>query len=315
MELERGGIDPNKLGRSVRRKVGLDQEFSPNEAVLPIYRTRWWKMSRKWNGPALMLETLGCNEDCAHCYVPVPLLRADTGSEIFQKRLAELPMALRDFPQDVGVVFDYAVKQFSKRFGTTQGGVIELTGGEPTIYPGGILKLARLCQAKGMTLGLNTDGYLIATVKDFLAQFDGLQDTIKFLVSIKGTTPEEFRRFSGVKAEHYLTPFLAAEKILEHGFDHPFLGVTIDTIATPPSIDADIERLMSLLAQFGLDPTMIIWDKITEQIMGNWFPTRQKMIGRGYYRLENDQLIRGTDPKAVAAVLAESYGVDKSCIK
>lgn len=310
-----GTIDPGRMTDGIRQK--LTREYgrewkSDKEAALPIYRARWWGPSRKWGDgvPAFLLEVLGCNEDCAHCYVPTPLLRADTYSDTFKKRLAELPQGLQVFPQRVDILFEYVKKRYQKKLGTHIGGVIELTGGEPTIYPEAIKRLAVLAKENEMTVGVNTDGFLIAHEPETIISLDGFQNTLKYLVSLKGTTPEAFATFTGAKEKFWETPFLAARIMKGLGFDY-HLGITADTIASPQTAGEDIDRLMSLLETYGLDSGKIVWDKITEQIRGNQLPTIKKMIARGYYAISDDgSLERHTAYKEVRAYLKEQYGVN-----
>lgn len=307
-----GAILPDKLTEAILRKTGAEREGY--EPVLPIYRARYWGMTRKW-GDTFIVDVVGCNEDCAHCYVPIPFLRADLGSPEFQKKLFELPKTLRNFPQKVDLVFEYTLRLMTDKLGDYRWGAIELSSGEPTIYPRAVRRLGELCRPHGIVLGINTDGYLIATRPNYLKQFDGLQDTMGFLVSIKGTTPEDFEKFSGVRGEYYLTPYVAAQKIVQAGFEQPFLGVTVDTIANPGSVPEDVDRLMMMIDQYGLDRKKIIWDIIKEQSRGNFFPTIEKMIRRGYYKREGEAIIRNTVRDEVTEYLVKNYGVDRKSIK
>lgn len=299
IEHRSSGIDPEKLSRGVIKKVFESESTPETAAFLPVYRVRWWGYTKKWEANSFIIDVLGCNEDCAHCYVPVPLLRADVNSPEFKKKFQKLPKSLQEFPQSADTLFEYAANRFRRKYGTGEGGVIELNGGEPTLYPKAIRRLGELCQKEKIILGVNTNGFSIATQDNFLDRLDGLQDTIAFMVSIKGTTPEEFRRFSGAGEEYYLTPFEAAKRIQGKGFRPARLGITLDTIASPETLEKDIRRLEDTLNRFGLSRRSINMDKITEQILGHKFPTIEKMIKSGYYRRVGDQIIRNTDPKLV----------------
>lgn len=305
-------IDPDRLTEAVLKRTGVEKEG--RSPLLPIHRVRYWGMTRKW-GDTVIVEVAGCNEDCAICYVPIPLLRADFSSPEFQKRLTELPQALRQFPQDTDLVFEYAKKRLTAITGQYQGKVLELSSGEPTIYPRAVRRFGELCRENNIFLGINTDGFLIATRPGYLELFAGHQKTMGFLVSIKGTTPVDFERFSGVLGQYYLTPFIAAQKIVQAGFEQPFLGVTVDTIANSGSVPQDIDRLMGFIEQFGLDRKRIVWDIVKEQSRGFWFPTVEKMIARGYYRMVGGKIVRDTVRREVIEYLVEKYGVDRESIK
>lgn len=292
------GIDPEKLSTAVIRKTFKESD-PESAALLPVYRVRWWGYTEKWRANSFIIDVLGCNEDCTHCFVPIPLLRADVNSPEFQKKLQKLPKSLQKFPQSADNLFNYAFNRFKRKYGTARGGVIELNGGEPTLYPAAIKRLGELCKKEKMILGVNTNGFAIATREDFLDRFDGLKDTIAFMVSIKGTTPEEFRRFSGAKGEHYLTPFEAARRIQDKGFRPARLGITVDTIAAPTTMEKDLRRLIDLLNKFNLRHEMINMDVITEKIFSFQFPTVEKMIKSGYYERKGEGIIRHTDPKMV----------------
>ena len=298
------GIDPEKLGWAIIKKTF--KEVDPQSRTsLPVYRVRWGGYTEKWGADSFIIDVLGCNEDCAHCYVPTPLLRADINSFEFEKKFRKLPRLLQEFPQPADKLFEYSLNRFKKKFGSAQGGVIELNGGEPTLYPGAIKRLGELCQREKITLGVNTNGFVIATQDGFLNDLDGLQDTIAFMVSIKGTMPEEFRKFSGASAKHYLTPFIAAKEIQKRGFRPARLGVILDTIAAPETIDKDLKRFFLLLNEFGLDKRMINLDRITEKILGHELPTMNKMIKSGYYDREEGGLIRHTNPLLVEKSIRE----------
>ena len=74
-------INPIRLGAGiVKRITGYSASFT-NEPIIPIYNVRPYKNSNQW-GDTVMYEVVGCNEDCAHCYVHPDLLIANTNSNI-----------------------------------------------------------------------------------------------------------------------------------------------------------------------------------------------------------------------------------------
>jgi uncharacterized Fe-S cluster-containing radical SAM superfamily protein len=279
-------IDPIRLGAGiVKRITGYSASFT-NEPIIPIYNVRPYKNSNQW-GDTIMYEVVGCNEDCAHCYVHPNLLIANTNSDTFKKKISNLPKSLQAFPQTSEALNNY----FSKR----KEAVIEFTGGEPTPFRGGLIKLAELVQ--DATIAINTNGLLISEYDDYLEPFKNFNN-FEFLISIKGTTPEDFRRFTGVKSDYWESPFKAYEKLIDAGFK-THLGITLDTIGFKEeenSLYEMIERLEKINPNAIKD---ITWDKIIDQMWGHKFVgTHKKMVERGYWTISDQgKVIRHTNIK------------------
>jgi uncharacterized Fe-S cluster-containing radical SAM superfamily protein len=238
-------FDPVKMSAGIVRKMTGAQTDYCDDPLLPIYRVRTYRDGNQW-GTTTMLDVLGCNENCAHCYVPEELLRAQIHSSLVQKRFSELPRALREsIPQEADAIYDYVTQRIKRGHRTK---LIELNGGEPTLYRGGIRQLALRAKEDHIRLGVKTNGLLIATHPEYLDAFQGLEDTMEFFVSIKGTTSEEFERFAGVHGTHFNTPFETYRQLIEHKFI-VYLGVTLDTIANPEELKNERNALTRLHAR------------------------------------------------------------------
>jgi uncharacterized Fe-S cluster-containing radical SAM superfamily protein len=306
--------DPDKLGRiPLRRLLGEDGPYS-DEPSLPVYRIRRYEGKRL--GSVVFFEVLGCDASCAHCYVPEEYLRAKISSERVQEALRRLPGKLKgNLLNTADDIYEYGRARQAK-LGDVVGKALELTGGETSLYRGGIKRLAQRAKEDGMIVIVKSNGYLIASHDEYLDAFQGLEDTLKFSFSVRGTTAEEARRFSGVNHPgYYLVPFIAAEKVMAKGFEAPLLDVTLDTLADEGLLrhaDNPVTRLDALFRRVGFEGFRNMdANRITQQIFGNRFPgLDRKMVERGYWSKNDDGgFIRHTDPKAVERYFEREFGI------
>jgi uncharacterized Fe-S cluster-containing radical SAM superfamily protein len=314
MDYKGTNADPDKLGNLALKQVLGESGPYSDAPVLPVYRTREYDGKRY--GKVIFFEVLGCNSNCAHCYVSEDHLRAKLDSSLLQKRLQKLPGNLKGkLLHSSDELYEYGRNRYA-RTAELKGRALELTGGEPTLYRGGIKRLAERAQDDGVLIVVKSNGYLIASDEGYLDAFSGLEDTLKFSFSVRGTTEQEAQRFSGVKSPGYhLAPFIAAKKVIERGFEEPLLDVTIDTIADPESLGQDdnpITRLKMFFEGAGFENfrNMDV-NRITQQIYGNRFPgLDRKMVERGYWSIdESGEFVKYTDPKAVEDFFEEKYGL------
>lgn len=306
--------NPEKLGIIPIKNV-LNENGSYSDApVLPVYRTRKYVGNRC--GTVVFFEVIGCDANCAHCYVHEDYLRARLSSNRLKESLQKLPGKLKGkLVHDADDIYDYG-RGVHAKIGRVRGKAIELTGGEPSLYSGGIKRLGERAKPDGVFIIVKSNGYRIASNDDYLDAFEGLEDTIKFSFSVRGTTEEESERFAGVKSPNYhLVPFIAAEKVMQRGFEEPLLDVTIDTIADEEALkqeDNPIMRLNKLFESIGFkDFKNIDPSRITQQIFGNRFPgLDRKMVERGYWSVnDSGYFLKHTNPKAVEKFFKEKFGL------
>lgn len=273
---------------------------------ISVYGIRRWGKTRKWTGDiesgaySVLIDVLQCNLMCAHCFVCDELLRGRKSSPILKHLLEQFPENLRQTPQSVNDVLKYAISLFRKEDGQKR--AIELTGGEPTLsLPKVIAAIAEISQNYDLILGINTNGFRLS--KEYLSKLHSFKETIQFLVSIRDFMNDDaFLRFTGIELKRfprmsldqnlYEIPFQAARRVIDSGFQHPYLGVTLDTIAEKPAlVPGAIEKLFELFYTYGLNPSMVIWDIIKYSSGNGQLPNVQRMDQRGYDRKNTDAVL------------------------
>ena len=309
-------IDPIRMGDGLIRKLSAGQYRQPrndqkgqaahysDDPTLAIYRIRNYKDGNKWS-TTTMIDILGCNEDCAHCFVPVAALRGDLNSAYVKMMLSRLPGSLKGkATHQAGDIYAEITKRMRNRSEALEGQVIELTGGEPTLYRAGLLELSRLASQDTITVAINTNGLLIGTDEKYLDAFSGFEGNVQFSVSPKGITPEEFRRFTDAKQEYFETPFVAYARILERGFK-AFLSVHLDTLAFPEELEQEdnpVERLRTRIESIKPGAfSGIIWDRMRTHMFSNKYDDAEaKMVARGYWKRDAEgKIVKRTDGKKV----------------
>ena len=258
-------IDPARLGLAVLRNISGSGQKYIDEPVLALYN-----MGRKlpndphW-GLAYVNDVVGCNYRCAHCWVADDALAGKTGSGFVEKKAGQFAKAFRGrATHGADEVFGYLMKKsdgLEKR-------IFAFTGGETTFYRGGIRRVAELAQReKGVKIGMDTNGWLIAQDPKYLDAWDGLQDTLNLYVSIKGVTPESFRRFAGVNEVHADASFKAIETLLKRGFKAIPGGVVLNTFAHHDNPYEMIGLLHGKLSGIHPDlPRLVSYHKISTMV-------------------------------------------------
>ncbi len=287
-------IQPDLLAERVLNRMGFSGPYV-DDPVIALYNIgRRLKFDPHW-GPVLDNDVIGCNYRCAHCWVAEEALDAKLNSEFIQKKnrakVASMRGAAIHSSEDI---FRYLMKR-SERDGLQ---MWAFTGGETTLYRGGISSVARLAMKEGVTVGADTNGWLIAKHDDYLDAWEGLQDTLHLYVSIKGTTPGEFERFTAVCGEHYEAPFVAVERLLRRGFEAIPGGVVTNTLATEAELKDNpnpITRLYDRLAMIHPDlPSLLSYHKVSTMVHDQRALSR-KMRSRGYTNTKPGLIARELD--------------------
>jgi uncharacterized Fe-S cluster-containing radical SAM superfamily protein len=238
-------IDPVIRGRQVVERLTGKKAPYIDKPMFAVYKARPFKDGNQW-GDAYIFDLFGCNMNCAHCYGHSAGLAANLDSDFAHSRLGVLPGGLKG--KLIHSPYELYEQVDSSR---TEIDTIEFSGGETTLYRRGLRDVGRLAQKDGRGVAVNTNGLLIARHKNYLDAFEGLQDTMSFMVSIKGTTPEEFERFTGAKGRFYDAPFAAIEKLLERGFLVYPGGITLNMFANKKELaeaDNPVTRLHARLS-------------------------------------------------------------------
>jgi uncharacterized Fe-S cluster-containing radical SAM superfamily protein len=285
MTYETSGFNPIKLGDGLVKRISGSTSHFIDEPVFAAYNVgRYFKNGSKW-GDAFMIDALGCNLRCAHCFGHNDALTGKISSDFVKSKVDNLPKKFRGSAiHSADDIFDYLLPLLEKK----KTNIIEFTGGEPTFYRGGLKRMSELAKhvKKGITVGVNTNGLLIAEFADYLEAFEGLQDALYFYVSIKGTSPEEFKRFTSANGNYYDHPFIAIKRLLERGFRTIPGGIVLNTFADESAIeekDNPITRLYSRLSEIHpLLPGLISYDQITYGRVYQPEEQIKRMRERGY---------------------------------
>lgn len=216
----------------VRRITGKAQPFI-DDPVLHFFKIgraieRGTKVAREH-----LIEVIGCNLFCAHCYTNTAALRAQMQSKYMQNRRRELPQ-IQTFEHSIPDTMRVLVPVLEETGSST----VEITTGEPSLYRTGCVELTRALWEYNpdITVVMDTNGILPA-------EFDGYLDPLaalpqgqlrnRFLmaVSLKGTSPEEFQHFTGAEGRYVDHAYQALEQCYRRGIPAIPQGVTLNTFA------------------------------------------------------------------------------------
>lgn len=296
-------IDPLKLNRTINlRTIGEDTDVS-DSATLSFLKIR--PIKGTGGTVDISIDVSGCNFRCAHCWVSNASLGANFNDPSIQKKVNALPKAFRNKANDASDVAEYLHARLLKTATEHKGSGVSLSGGEPLPYRGGIKTLAGYFQEQPQPfyINLETTGFLIARDESYLDVFDGLQDTLRFYVSIKSMNPERFEQFTGVEAQYLDDAFIVLERILKRGFLATPGGVVLNTFETVDNLDNrnnDIARLHQRLSHIHPDlPQALAFHKIDFANVQNREELNKRMINRG---LEHTRT--ATAPKIQKALIS-----------
>jgi len=164
-----------------------------------------------------LVETVGCNVSCAHCYVPNHFLQFHQEHEHFQRSLALLP--------EPKILHTAAEIRVALESSLREGGVdVGLSSGEPTLFREGLVELAHELWKynRKVHLILNTNGILVAEFPEYLEPFTELsrkqrREQIMVGVSLKGASAGEYENFTQTHGKYWQHPYHALRKFYEAG--------------------------------------------------------------------------------------------------
>ncbi len=212
------GFDPLVLSKQMEKIV-----------VRGILR-KYYRLARggRWYGGIATADCCGCNLRCVFCWSGFP----------------------RDHPDQVGrfyspeEVFE-ALDKCAKRHGYKQ---IRVSGNEPTIGREHLLKLLELVDQTDYLFILETNGILIGADKSYAKDLSKFR-RVHVRVSIKGTSPSEFRMLTGAKEEAFELQLKALSNLLDYGVScHPAVMLSF-------SEKENVRRLLERLAE--IDPVLV----------------------------------------------------------
>jgi len=159
---------------------------------------KYYRRSRpgRWYGGIASADCCGCNLRCVFCWSGAP----------------------RDNPERIGEF--YSPEQiFSSLVACANKhsyGQLRVSGNEPTIAEGHLLKLLKLVDKTRHRFILETNGILIGQNPDYAKKLSKFR-SVQVRVSIKGTNEEQFSRLTGAIPEAFALQFKALENLLDAG--------------------------------------------------------------------------------------------------
>jgi uncharacterized Fe-S cluster-containing radical SAM superfamily protein len=288
-------MNPGKLGKKVLTRISGKGKIIDNPVFALYNLGRRLQFDHHW-GEVYVNDVVGCNYRCAHCWVCTDALNGNTSSGFVGKKTSQFPGEFKgEAMHRADDVFDYLQHKARDK----EWKVFAFTGGETSFYRGGLKRMAeRAREAGDIAIGIDTNGWLISQNAKYLDKFEGLQDVMNFYVSVKGVTPEEFSRFTGVDGKFYDAPFKAIERLLKRGFQATPGGVVLNTIAHGQDGEEVAEMLHARLAQIHPQlPALVSYHKISTLVHDRQELSR-RMQSRGYTK---------TKPSAFERTLLDSF--------
>lgn len=295
----------------VRRITGKAEPFI-DDSVLHFFKVgraieRGTKVAREH-----LIEVIGCNLFCAHCYTNTFALKAQLESTYMQNRRRELPQ--QSFVHSVDDVMGAIVPILEE----TGSKAVEITTGEPTLYRMGCVDLTRRLweHDPDITVVVDTNGILPAEFDEYLDPFAALpaeQRRNRFLmaVSLKGTLPEEFQHFTGAEGRYFEHAYATLERCYSRGIPAIPQGVTLNTFARSNAdqiVDEDTvtqaarrqcERLQEIHPDVARLP---IYDKVQFYAVSQPKAVQGRMRKGGYFGKE-----KNIGPKAVRDIIFDVH--------
>ncbi len=272
-------IDPARLGQVVVNRIYETKEQFIDDPVIALYNIgRYLKEDPHW-GPVYVSDVVGCNYRCAHCWVADDALNGHLDSEFIIKKTSGFVNSFKGSSlHKVDDIYPYLRNKADK----LENKILAFTGGETTLYRGGIKRLGELAKYTGVRIGLDTNGFQIAQDPAYLDALEGLQDVLNFYVSLKDVMFSSFNRFTGVKEEYCDHGFIAMENLLKRGFLAIPGGIVLNTFGYDNDPEFCADMLFSRLSVIHDDlPKLVSYHKISTMVHDRKAQST-KMKSRGY---------------------------------
>ncbi len=159
-------------------------------------KRKYYRLARpgRWYGGIATADCCGCNLECVFCWSNKP----------------------RDAPERIGQFFgpQEVFNKITSCAAQHQYRLLRLSGNEPTIAKGHLLKILSMVEKTEYTFILETNGTLLDEA--YIADLSHFQN-IHIRVSLKGTIPEEFSMLTGAVPETFDKIIEGLHILVEYG--------------------------------------------------------------------------------------------------
>ena len=230
----------------VQRHLAIEKlvtRLGPEGQEKRYYRFR----PARWYGGIITADCAGCGLLCRFCWVrdSVMLRPADTGKFYTPRQVAD------------------SLTVLARKCGFRQ---LRVSGGEPTIGKGHLLRLLDLLQGKGLSFILETNGILLGYEEDYardLARYG----FIHARVSLKGCSKEEFSMLTGAKPEGFELQLSSLRNLTEAGVKcHPSVMVSFSSRENLQGLMEKLKEIRPDLAEQVEIEELILYPHVVKRI-------------------------------------------------
>ncbi len=230
------GYDPVKTHLMLEKQVSRDYERK-------YYRFR----IDRWYGGIATADCVGCGLFCKFCWVSDKVRRNPVKVGSFYK------------PEDVVV----RLLNLAKDRGINQ---VRISGGEPTIGRGHLLRVLDHFAGKGMLFILETNGILIGHDESYAAQLSSY-DFLHVRVSLKGCNEGEFHMLTGANPDGFKLQLNALKNLLKAGVScHPSIMTSFSTEESLRELTIRLAKICEKLVEEVEVEELILYPHVIERL-------------------------------------------------
>lgn len=202
----------------------------------------------RWYGGIVTADCVGCGLLCRFCWVSSEALYHPVRAGKFYSAEAVAEIMV----------------QIARKCGLRQ---LRLSGGEPTIGEGHLLRLLELLSGKGCTFILETNGIPLAFDEDYAYQLSRY-DFVHVRVSLKGCSENEFATLTGAKPEGFKLQLNALERLIKYDVScHPSVMASFSTTESLRKLARRLAEINGKLARNLEVEELILYPHVKEKIL------------------------------------------------
>ena len=235
-------MDPIRYSKSLERLVTV---WRNGECWRKYYRFR----PARYYGGIATADAVGCNLDCAFCWVNKPRKNPSKCGEFFSPSM----------------VAEKLVK-LARAHGYSR---VRVSGAEPTIGRNHLLSLLQEVD-KDLLFILETNGILLGADKTYVEAISGFNIHVR--VALKGCDREEFSKLTRADPEFFEYPFLAMEYMLDQKVSfHP--AVMLFPTSNTENLVKQLREVEHSLPNKLEVESLILYPHVLRELRKRGFPT------------------------------------------